>query len=165
MEATIHNINKTIAKQEAESTQIQQFWLKTQTELVTTLRKVDETGNDLEELRMREQVWSRKKILLNAQFDREQKAIKQLQRDLRALHGDQVRINTLASKHNSQQRQLEENNKELESEFRAKLKHAELESIRLEESITALFEEKEQALAGIVDAEYIFTPTFYIQSI
>lgn len=121
---------------------------------MTTLRRVDETGNDLEELRMREQVWSRKKILLNAQFDREQKAIKQLQRDLRTLHQDQVRINTLASKHNSQQRQLEENNKELESEFRAKLKHAELESIRLEESITALFEEKEQALAGIVDAEY-----------
>lgn len=72
---------------------------------------------------------------------------------MRSLHQEQVRINTLASKHNIQQRQLEENNKELESEFRAKLRTAELESIRLEEAITKLFEEKEQALAGIVDAE------------
>ena len=151
-------MNKTITQKEAESIQVQQFWLKAQTELVTLLRKADETSNDLEELRMREQVWSRKRILLNAQFDREQKAIKSLQRDVRGLHQEQVRINTLASKHNVQQKQLEENNKELESEFRAKLRLAELESIRLEESITALFEEKEQALAGIVDAEY---PLFF----
>ena len=81
-----------------------------------------------------------------------------------------VKINILLSKQTSMQSQLEENNLELEQEFRAKLKvinkernmgvlkylckkTAELESIHLEQKIENLQDEREKALQGLIESE------------
>lgn len=64
-----------------------------------------------------------------------------------------VKINILLSKQSNIQSQLEENNLELEQEFRAKLKSAELESIRMDQKIDDLKSEREKALVGLIEAE------------
>jgi hypothetical protein len=64
-----------------------------------------------------------------------------------------VKINLLLSQQSNFQSQLEENNLELEQEFRAKLKSAELESVRLEQKIEDINQERERALMGLLESE------------
>lgn len=64
-----------------------------------------------------------------------------------------VKINLLLSQQSNFQSQLEENNLELEQEFRAKLKSAELESVRLEQKIEDINHERERALMGLLESE------------
>ena len=67
-----------------------------------------------------------------------------------------VKINTLLSRQSQVQSVLEENNLGLEQEFRVRLKTAELESVRMENRIEELREEKKRALQGLVEAEYVY---------
>lgn len=67
-----------------------------------------------------------------------------------------IKINTIITKQASVQAQLEENNLDLEQEFRARLKDSELESYRLEGQIMATKDEKERALHGLIEAEFVF---------
>jgi coiled-coil domain-containing protein 40 len=64
-----------------------------------------------------------------------------------------VKINTLLTKQTKIQSVLEENNLGLEQEFRGRLKQAELESIRIENRIDELRNEKKKALDGLIEAE------------
>ena len=61
-------------------------------------------------------------IITLGSFESEEKQIKEYQSNIRKLQNDMVKINILLSKQSSIQSQLEENNLELEQEFRAKLK-------------------------------------------
>jgi hypothetical protein len=75
------------------------------------------------------------------------------QRNIRQLQNEMVKINTLLSKQTQVQSVLEENNLGLEQEFRARLKMAELESIKMETRIDELRDEKKKALDGLIEAE------------
>ncbi|KAI8833737.1 hypothetical protein BC829DRAFT_422442 [Chytridium lagenaria] len=153
LEATIHNMTKLVAQKEKDCTQHQQFWLRSQNELVTVTKKSGELAEETSDLKMRLAVLSRKKAVVNNQFETELKEIRDHQRNIRALQNDMVKINTLLSKQSQVQSALEENNLGLEQEFRARLKTAELDSIRMETRIDELRAEKEKALQGLVEAE------------
>ncbi|KAI9355978.1 hypothetical protein DFJ73DRAFT_249949 [Zopfochytrium polystomum] len=153
LEATIHNVTKLVQQKEKECTDLQQFWLRAQNELVAISKKSGELEEETSDLKMRLAVLSRKKAVLNSQFDTESKEIRDHQRNIRGLQNDMIKINTLLSKQSQIQSTLAENNLGLEQEFRARLKHAELESIRTEARIEELREEKRKALQGLVEAE------------
>ncbi|KAJ3106963.1 Coiled-coil domain-containing protein 40 [Phlyctochytrium planicorne] len=153
LEATIHNMTKLVAQKEKDCTQHQQFWLRSQNELVSATKRSAELADETSDLKMRLAVLSRKKAVVNNQFETELKEIRDHQRNIRALQNDMVKINTLLSKQSQVQSVLEENNLGLEQEFRARLKTAELESIRMETRIDELRAEKEKALQGLVEAE------------
>lgn len=88
-----------------------------------------------------------------AQFELEEKEVKILQRQIRTLHVEQIRINNLVLKHTNYQTKLEESNLTLESGFRGKLRQAQIESIQLEKSREDLDRDKERALEILVDVE------------
>ncbi|KAJ3331018.1 Coiled-coil domain-containing protein 40, partial [Blyttiomyces sp. JEL0837] len=153
LEATIHNVTKLVQQKEKDCTELQQFWLKAQHELVTISKKSGELQEGTAELKMKLAVLSRKKAVVNTQFETESKEIREHQRNIRGLQNDMIKINTLLSKQSHLQSVLQENNLGLEQEFRARLKHAELESIRSENRIEELRDEKKKALQGLVEAE------------
>ncbi|KAJ3156999.1 Coiled-coil domain-containing protein 40 [Geranomyces variabilis] len=153
LEATIHNLSKLVSGKEKECTHLSQFWLRSQNELVALTKRTGEVADDTQELRMRLTVLSRKKMVVNSAFDTELKEIALHQRNIRQLQHDMVKINTLLTRHAVVQNRLEENNLDLEVEFRAKLKTAELESLRLEQNVVDLRAEKTRALQGLIEAE------------
>jgi chromosome segregation ATPase len=153
LEATIRNFSNAIKLKEKECTQASQYWLRAQNELVGIAKFLNETTEDIQDLKMKQSVLSRKKRVVNATFESEEKQIKAHQANIRKLQNDMVKINLLLSKQSNIQSQLEENNLELEQEFRAKLRSSELESIRMEQKIENLKTEKEQALQGLIEAE------------
>ncbi|TPX67959.1 hypothetical protein SpCBS45565_g03525 [Spizellomyces sp. 'palustris'] len=153
LEATIHNLSKLVQQKEKESSQLSQFWLRSQNELVVMTKRTGEVSDETQDLRMRLTVLSRKKMVVNNAFDTELKEIREHQRNIRQLQNDMVKINTLLTRQASVQNKLEENNLGLEQEFRAKLKRAELESIHMEQNLENLKAEKQRALQGLVEAE------------
>ena len=122
LEATIHNLIKSIQLKEQESSQLQQFWLRAQNELVSLSRQAMEINEETQGLKMRLTVLNRKKMVVNTAFETEEKQIREHQRNIRKLQNDMYKINTLLSKHANMYSQLEETNLELEQEFRANLK-------------------------------------------
>ncbi|KAJ3200819.1 Coiled-coil domain-containing protein 40 [Entophlyctis luteolus] len=153
LEATIHNVSKLVEGKEADCLQLQQFWMRAQNELVATSKKSNCLQEEMTDLKMRLAVLSRKKAVVNNQFDMELKEIREHQRNIRGLQNDMIKINSLLSKQTQVQSVLEENNIGLEQEFRARLKTAELDSIRIESKIDELRDEKKRALEGLVEAE------------
>ncbi|KAL7752512.1 Coiled-coil domain-containing protein 40 [Sorochytrium milnesiophthora] len=153
LEATINNLTKLVHAKEKECSELQQFWLRSQNDLVAASRRFSEMTELIADLKMKLTVLSRKKIMLNAHFEREEKELKERQRNIRALQNDMIKINTLLSKQATTQAHLEEHNLGLEHEFRNRLKDAELECMRLEESVYTLRDEKERAIAGLIETE------------
>ncbi|KAI9098134.1 hypothetical protein DFS34DRAFT_704117 [Phlyctochytrium arcticum] len=153
LEATIHNLSKLIQAKEKECSQLSQFWLRSQNELVGMTKRTAEISDQTQDLRMRLTVLSRKKMVVNNAFETELKEIREHQRNIRQLQNDMVKVNTLLTQQAVSQNRLEENNLGLEQEFRAKLKNAELESIHLEQNLEDLKTEKQRALQGLIEAE------------
>jgi len=169
LEATIHNLTKSLSSKEAECVKLQNFWLKSQGELVYIMKNLEEVGGDTEDLKMRAQVLNRRKIHVNgksamnscyentnkykAQYEREERDIKDLQKSLRSLYHEQTKLNILVSKHSSLQQQLEENNIGLQKEFRAKIREAEIEALRLESLVATIQQEKDSNLERIIETE------------
>ncbi|KAJ3133055.1 Coiled-coil domain-containing protein 40 [Physocladia obscura] len=153
LEATIHNVGKLVEAKEKDCLQLQQFWMRAQNELVATSKKSHSLQEEMSDLKMRLAVLCRKKAVVNNQFELEEKEIREHQRNIRGLQNDMVKINTLLSKQSQVQSVLEENNIGLEQEFRARLKIAELDSVRIEAKIDELRDEKKRALQGLVEAE------------
>jgi len=132
LEATIRNLTNAIKAREKECNQLSQYWLRSQNELVILSKEISDINEETQDLKMKQTVLSRKKMVINSiylinlttlgSFESEEKQIKEYQSNIRKLQNDMVKINILLSKQSSIQSQLEENNLELEQEFRAKLK-------------------------------------------
>lgn len=154
LEATIHNLSKSIALKETECLQLQQYWLRAQNELVTMSKQGVEFTDEIQNLRMRLTVLNRKKLVVNNAFETEEKQIKTHNRNIRQLQTEMIKVNTILSKQSDIYEKLEETNLEMEQKFRNKLKDAELESIDLESHLDRLKKEKEEALQGLIESEY-----------
>lgn len=155
LEATIYNITRSIEQKEKESTQLAQFWIKAQNELVSLNKRSTELAESTQDSKMRLTILNRKKMMVNTMFETQEEEIRKHKRNIRKLQNDMIKINGLLTGQANQQTQLEENNLTLEIEFRAKLKTAEIESIHMEERIEKAKEEKAKALDGIIEAEYV----------
>ena len=153
LEATIHNVTKAINAREKECAQLSQFWIKAQDELVLLSKKTSELNENTLDSRVRLTILERKKMVIDGQFQTEEKASRDHQKNIRKLQNDMIKINVRLSKQSSSQTILQENNLTLELEYRAILKKAEIEAVQLEEKIEKLKTDKERALEGIIEAE------------
>ncbi|TPX41008.1 hypothetical protein SeMB42_g05780 [Synchytrium endobioticum] len=153
LEATITNLARSIATKEEECGVLQQQWLRVQNELVISARLHAEVADHISEARTRMAVLTRKRAVVNNAFETEEAEIRYHQRQVRQLQADMMKINTLAAKQSNIKSKIEESNLLLEHNFRSKLKEAELESVRLEQSIDDSKADRERALQGLVEAE------------
>ena len=122
LEATIHQLSKQVQEKEKECTDRQNYWLKSQNELVQISKMADEEQMEIQETQIKYNVLFRKKLHLNEQYEKEEAEFKEYEKRIRHLQNDMVKVNQLLTKHSSVQAQLEENNLGLEIQFRNKLK-------------------------------------------
>ncbi|KAG4107310.1 hypothetical protein H8356DRAFT_1622505 [Neocallimastix lanati (nom. inval.)] len=153
LEATINNLIKEVSQKEKEYYEIQQLWIRSQTDLIKLTKKNSEMSEEIQDLKMRSTILDRKRIIINSKIESEEKEIKEHDRNINQLRHDMVKINTLISKNVDVQSKLVENNLDLENEFKAKLKESSINLLRLEEKLDTLKNEKEKALNGLVETE------------
>lgn len=89
------------------------------------------------------------------QFESEQKEITQYKRNIKKLQKDIEKISSLVASQNNAQAKLEEKNFGLEQEIRSRLKDGELENLSLSEAVERTQAEREKALEGLIEAEYV----------
>ncbi len=155
LEATISRLGKEIREKEKELVELEQQWLKTQNELVQINGDMEVVREQLTDARLRNAVLLRKKKSLNSQIEQEDMNIKQLQRDMTQLRRDMSKVNRILSKHDQTQQRLEENGLDLESEFRSRLKKAQLENVRIQDLIEKTNTDKQNAMEDLIAAEYV----------
>eukprot|EP00833_Pecoramyces_ruminatium_P005586 jgi/Orpsp1_1/1179618/evm.model.c7180000070087.1 len=153
LEATINNLIKAVSQKEKEYYEMQQLWIRSQTDLIKLSKKNAEMSEEIQDLKMRSTILDRKRIIINSKIETEEKEIKEHDRNINQLRHDMVKINTLISKNVDVQSKLVENNLDLENEFKAKLKESSINLLRLEEKLDSLKHEKEKALNGLIETE------------
>ena len=153
LEATIYNLNKSIAAKTAENAELQKRWITLQTELVNIVAASNDKSERLQELHSTSAILHQKKMRQEQSLQAETKEIAELDAGIRKLHQDMKRLNELLSKNDQLVAKLTDENFNLETDFVKKLKELEMQSIESEAQIQAISEEKNQLLNDIVEAE------------
>lgn len=112
-----------------------------------------ELSNDCKELITRKSIYEQKKLRLNNQVQVHQKEIRQLEVAKKNLDGEMGKLNDLLHNNKNQREKLKKQNVNTQQEFKQKLRDLENESIRLENNISSLKDQKAQILADIVEYE------------
>lgn len=148
-----NNIDKEISETEERIDNIKKEWINNQTKFVTNQHTILENQTINDQYKTKRIILEQKKMRLNQNFSAQEKQIRQLEIALKNLDTDMNKLNDTFSDNLERQKNLKNENFNLENEFVQKLKELENESIKLENNIQNLKEEKADILAEIVEAE------------
>lgn len=136
-----------------EGIDVQKNWIKNQAKLIDEQSSKMKTAAECDEIKTKTAILESKKLRLNnsvIQFTRE---IGQLELSRKLLESEMRKLNEVFAKNKTSKTRLANDNFNIEHEFKQKLKELENESIKLENQISQLKEEKADILAEIVEAE------------
>ncbi|KAM7433427.1 Coiled-coil domain-containing protein 40 [Porites harrisoni] len=153
LELQIHTLQKQIEARLNEITELQQFWLRNQSELVKTLKDVQKQSEDMEYLKKQYTILLQKKMRIEGEINSHNSEMQDIERNIRSMQNDMTKLNTLITKESGLREALQQGTVLMESDFIQALKEAERESIDMQNQIDALKEEKERLLNSLVEAE------------
>ncbi|XP_041073015.1 coiled-coil domain-containing protein 40 isoform X2 [Carcharodon carcharias] len=153
LELKIKTLTKKIEEHNKEISTQQQYWLKQQHELVRLTQEREKQTADVELQKKQVTILEQKKIRTENMIQQGLNAKKDIERHMRALSNDMVKLNGLLTKNNSMKDSLEHMNILMENEFVTALKDAEREAIVKQQKLDQLKEEKERLLNSLVEAE------------
>ncbi|NXP49452.1 CCD40 protein, partial [Heliornis fulica] len=154
LEIDINNLTKQIEEYNSEVMMLQKYWLNLQKELVKLTHKREEQIASLDMLKKQITVMQQKKVRTENEIQQETKEQKDIERHMRNMSNDLIKLNVLISKNNSSFEELQCGNAITENEFVRSLKAAEKESLELQEKHSQLTEEKERLLNSLLEAEH-----------
>jgi len=153
LEATIVHLKREINNKLAENSELQRAWIREQTELVTVQNANSAVGEKLHDYRAKLSILAQKQARIEGQFERENRALKELERGSSSFHNEMSKINQLLAEHTGKQQALADDNFLMEHEFVTKLKELEAEAVKSEAAIVSLKEQKEGLLLDVTEAE------------
>ncbi|XP_067914336.1 coiled-coil domain-containing protein 40 [Heterodontus francisci] len=153
LELKIKTLTKKIEEHNKEIATQQQYWLRQQHELVRLTQEREKQTADVELQRKQVTILEQKKIRTENVIQQGLNAKKDIERHIRAMSNDMVKLNGLLTKNTSMKDSLEQMNVLKENEFVTALKDAERESIVKQQKLDQLKEEKERLLNSLVEAE------------
>ncbi|XP_062304160.1 coiled-coil domain-containing protein 40 isoform X2 [Osmerus eperlanus] len=137
----------------AEIKEQQQFWLWQQGELVSLAQERQTQSAALRHLQTQLTILLQRKVRTEGDIEQERREQVELERHMKMLEADMLKLNTLLS-HNSQLLQaLEQGNVLMETGFLHRLKEAERESVDTQMRLEKIKEEKERLLNSLIEAE------------
>jgi len=68
MEATINNLIKAVSQKEKEYYEMQQLWIRSQTDLIKLTKKNSKMSEEIHDLKMRSTILDRKRIVINSKI-------------------------------------------------------------------------------------------------
>lgn len=146
-------IEDKIKQNEDDCLQVQKNWISNQTDLIAFQDEKTKIEGNTNELQTKEMILQKKKLRLNQQVESHKKRIKDLEIAHKNLSFEMNKLNDLIYRHKSATVNLTDANYNIENQFKQKLKELENESIKLENQITQLKEQKADILGEIVEAE------------
>ncbi|KAM7088878.1 coiled-coil domain-containing protein 40 isoform 1-T2 [Ciconia maguari] len=154
LEIEINKLTKQIEEYNSEVMMLQKYWLNLQKELVKLTHKREEQIASLDMLKKQITIMQQKKIRTENEIQQETKEQKDIERHMRNMSNDLIKLNVLINKNNSSFEELQYGNIITENEFVRSLKAAEKESVEMQEKHSQLTEEKERLLNSLVEAEH-----------
>uniref|UniRef100_A0A667XWF1 Coiled-coil domain 40 molecular ruler complex subunit n=1 Tax=Myripristis murdjan TaxID=586833 RepID=A0A667XWF1_9TELE len=127
---------------------MQQMWVQVQ---LTQERQAN--SKDMLKLQTQHIVYQQRKLRTEGHIEVEQREQAELERHMKLLRGDTVKLNTLLSKNGQLSQALEQENTLMETDFVHRLKEAEKESIEMQMKLEKTLEEKERLLNSLIEAE------------
>ncbi|XP_043924009.1 coiled-coil domain-containing protein 40 [Protopterus annectens] len=153
LEMQIKAFTKQVEERSTEIMELQQYWLRLQNDLVKLTREREEQATSVEMLKKQLTILQQKKIRTENGIQQELNEKKDIERHMRNLSNDMLKLNMLLSKNSASKDELEQGNILMETEFLRGLREAEKESVELQEKLHQLKEEKERLLINLVEAE------------
>ncbi|XP_041363110.1 coiled-coil domain-containing protein 40-like [Gigantopelta aegis] len=153
LEITINSLQKSIDVRIQETAELQQMWLRQQSELVRLVRDKDDQSQDVEKLKKQLTILAQKKIRTENNIDQQGQETYRIEKHISNMQTDMVKLNTLLHREKGYEMSLEQNNILMENDFIAGLKEAEYESIDTQARLDGVKEEKERLLNSLVEAE------------
>uniref|UniRef100_UPI00398EA058 coiled-coil domain-containing protein 40 isoform X2 n=1 Tax=Pristiophorus japonicus TaxID=55135 RepID=UPI00398EA058 len=153
LELEVITLTKNIEEHNKEIALLQQYWLRQQHELVRLTQEREQQTAEVELQKKQITIFKQKEIRTENMIQQQLKGRKDIERHVRALSNDMVKLNMLLTKNTSVKDSLENNNVLMENEFVNALKDAERESIVKQQNLDQLKEEKERHLNSLVEAE------------
>ncbi|NXU35919.1 CCD40 protein, partial [Drymodes brunneopygia] len=154
LEIEINQLNKQIEECSSEEMALQKYWLNEQKELVKLTREREEQINSLDSLQKQIIIMQQRKLRVENEIQQEIKEQKDVERHMKNMSNDLVKLNMLINKNNSSVEELQNGRIVTENEFVQSLKAAEKESVEMQERHSQLIEEKERLLNSLVEAEH-----------
>ncbi|XP_054077756.1 coiled-coil domain-containing protein 40 isoform X2 [Rissa tridactyla] len=154
LEIEINKLTKQIEEYNSEVMTLQKYWLNQQKELVKLTHKREEQLASLDMLKKQITIMQQKKVRTENEIQQETKEQKDIERHMRNMSNDLIKLNVLINKNNNSFEELQHGNIITENEFVRALKAAEKESVEMQEKHSQLTEEKERLLNSLVEAEH-----------
>ncbi|NXX28501.1 CCD40 protein, partial [Nicator chloris] len=154
LEIEINQLNKQIEECNSEVMTLQKYWLNEQKELVKLTREREEQITSLDTFQQQIIIMQQRKLRLENEIQQEIKEQKDVERHMKNMSNDLIKLNTLIKKNNSSVEELQNGKIVTENEFVQSLKAAEKESVEMQERHSQLAEEKERLLNSLVEAEH-----------
>eukprot|EP00794_Sanderia_malayensis_P008980 gene8980-9938_t len=153
LEFQIKTLQKQIDAKVTECLSLQQYWLRQQNELVKMIKDVNNESNEVESLKKQSTILLQKKLRIEGEIGSQQSSMNDIERSIRAMQNDMTKLNILIHSNKGKQDSLQQDNVLKESEFMDNLREAELGSVRMQNDIDGLKEEKKRLLNALVEAE------------
>ncbi|XP_031454780.1 coiled-coil domain-containing protein 40 [Phasianus colchicus] len=154
LEIEINKLTKEIEECNSEVMMLQKYWLNLQRELLKLTHEQEDQLTSLDTLKKQITIMQQKKVRTENEIQQEVKEQKDLERHMKSISNDLIKLNVLINKNNTSFTELQHGNIITENEFVRSLKAAEKESIEMQEKHSQLTEEKERLLNSLVEAEH-----------
>ncbi|XP_035424617.1 coiled-coil domain-containing protein 40 isoform X3 [Cygnus atratus] len=154
LEIEVNRLTKQIEERNSEVLTLQKYWLNLQKELVKLTHEQEDQITSLDMLKKQITIMQQKKVRTENEIQQEIKEQKDIERHMKSMSNDLIKLNALINKNNSSFTELQYGNIITENEFIRSLKAAEKESIEMQEKHSRLTEEKERLLNSLVEAEH-----------
>ncbi|NXK12498.1 CCD40 protein, partial [Herpetotheres cachinnans] len=154
LEIEINKLTKQIEEYHSEVMTLQKSWLNQQKELVKLTHEREEQIASLDMLKKQITIMQQKKVRTENEIQQETKEQKEIERHMRNMSNDLIKLNVLINKNSSSCEELQYGNIIAENEFVRSLKAAEKESVEMQDRHSQLTEEKERLLNSLLEAEH-----------
>uniref|UniRef100_A0A672QVJ8 Coiled-coil domain-containing protein 40 n=1 Tax=Sinocyclocheilus grahami TaxID=75366 RepID=A0A672QVJ8_SINGR len=146
-------LSKKLEEVGAEIKEQQQLWLWQQGELVRFTQEKQAHSSSVQTLQTQLTILQQSKIRRESEMEQDQREQADLEKQIKALMADMVKLNSLLSKNSDLNQALQQSNSLMETEFRQRLKEAERDSVETQLKLERLNEEKERLINSLVEAE------------
>ncbi|XP_035602715.1 coiled-coil domain-containing protein 40 isoform X1 [Oncorhynchus keta] len=131
----------------------QQLWLRQQGELVRLTQEKQARSAALLTLQTQFTILQQRKVRTESEIQQEQREQAELERHMKELMADMLKLNSLLSENRHLHQALEQGNVVMETDFLHRLKEAERNSIETQMKLERIQEEKDRLFNSLVESE------------
>nr|XP_015212263.1 PREDICTED: coiled-coil domain-containing protein 40 isoform X1 [Lepisosteus oculatus] len=153
LEIEASTLSKQLEEVGSQTAELQQYWLRQEGELVRLSRERQAQATALQTFRRQLTILQQRKVRKESEIHQERQEQGELERHMKSLAADMLKLNTLLSQNSSMKEVLQQGNSLMETEFLHKLKDAERQSVQMQMKLERIQEEKERLLNSLVEAE------------